>query len=276
MGYFALASQLKLFDKLDQWIRRRVRMCYWKQWKRPRRRRVMLIRLGVPRRQAIRHAQPGMNARTRTQAMQASRAYLALAQHCLAARRPALILTHGLPGSGKTTFAQAALERLGAIRIRSDVERKRLFGLAAQDNIHSGASPDIYTPEATHRTYARLADTARIALSSGFPVIVDAAFLRQDERANFRALALALNAPFAIASLHAPDDVLRARIARRRTEGRDASEADADVLTLLQAVEEPLTLQEQAISVEFSNAGSASHLESSPGWARLEALLDPA
>lgn len=56
MGYFALASQLKLFDKLDQWIRRRIRMCYWKQWRRPKRRREMLIRLGVPRRQAIRHA----------------------------------------------------------------------------------------------------------------------------------------------------------------------------------------------------------------------------
>jgi len=56
MGYFGIASQLKLFDKLDQWIRRRLRMCYWKQWKRPKRRREMLIRLGVPRRQAIRHA----------------------------------------------------------------------------------------------------------------------------------------------------------------------------------------------------------------------------
>lgn len=55
-GYFGLASQLKLFDRLDQWIRRRIRMCYWKQWRRPKRRREMLIQLGVPRRQAIRHA----------------------------------------------------------------------------------------------------------------------------------------------------------------------------------------------------------------------------
>jgi len=56
MGYFGLASQLKLFDRLDQWMRRRIRMCYWKQWRRPKRRREMLIRLGVLRRQAIRHA----------------------------------------------------------------------------------------------------------------------------------------------------------------------------------------------------------------------------
>lgn len=56
MGYFGLANQLKLFARLDGWIRRRIRMCYWKQWRRPKRRREMLIRLGVPRRQAIRHA----------------------------------------------------------------------------------------------------------------------------------------------------------------------------------------------------------------------------
>ncbi len=56
MGYFGLAAQLKLFDRLDQWLRRRIRLCYWQQWRRPKRRREMLIRLGVPRRQAIRHA----------------------------------------------------------------------------------------------------------------------------------------------------------------------------------------------------------------------------
>ena len=56
MGYYGLASQLKLFDRLDQWLRRRIRMCYWKQWRRPRKRRRELIRLGVPIRQAIRHA----------------------------------------------------------------------------------------------------------------------------------------------------------------------------------------------------------------------------
>jgi Group II intron, maturase-specific domain len=56
MGYFGLAAQLKLFDRLDQWLRRRIRACYWKQWRRPKRRREMLVRMGVPRRQAIRHA----------------------------------------------------------------------------------------------------------------------------------------------------------------------------------------------------------------------------
>lgn len=56
MGYFGLAAQLKLFDHFDQWLRRRIRMCFWKRWRYVRTRRRELTRLGVPRRQAIRHA----------------------------------------------------------------------------------------------------------------------------------------------------------------------------------------------------------------------------
>ena len=52
----ARADKLKLFARLDSWIRRRIRMCYWKQWRRPKRRRQMPIRLGIPQRQAIRPA----------------------------------------------------------------------------------------------------------------------------------------------------------------------------------------------------------------------------
>ena len=55
-GYFCLAMELKLFDRLDQWIRRRLRMCFWKRWRHARSRSRELMRLGVPRRQAIRHA----------------------------------------------------------------------------------------------------------------------------------------------------------------------------------------------------------------------------
>jgi RNA-directed DNA polymerase len=55
MGYYGLAMELKLFDTCDQWIRRRIRMCFWKRWRYPRTRTRELMRLGVSRRQAIRH-----------------------------------------------------------------------------------------------------------------------------------------------------------------------------------------------------------------------------
>lgn len=47
-GYFALADTKSIFESLDGWIRRRLRMCLWKNWKKPRTKVRNLIRLGVP------------------------------------------------------------------------------------------------------------------------------------------------------------------------------------------------------------------------------------
>ncbi len=220
---------------------------------------------------AIRAAQPGLSKRARGRELASARQHVALARACLEARRPALVITHGLPGSGKTTFAQLALERLGAIRIRSDVERKRLFGLDALASSRSGA--DIYSHEATRRTYARLHDLARIALAAGFPVIVDAAFLRHGERAHFCRLAAELHVPFAIASLQAPHDVLESRLIQRQAQAQDASEADAGVLSMLRAVAEPIAPDEQASNVEFFSDGDAHAFGRPEDWAHLLALL---
>lgn len=149
---------------------------------------------------------------------------------------PRLFITHGLPGSGKTFESQQLLEREGAVRIRSDVERKRLAGLAPLASSQA-AGLDLYTPEATARTYARLFALARATLQAGFPVVLDAAFLRYDERAQARALARSLDVPFTIVACKAPLPVLRERLRRRQG---DASEADLAVLEKLRAADEPL------------------------------------
>ncbi len=47
-GYFALADTPSKFKEFDEWIRRRLRMCEWKQWKKPKTRVRKLIGLGVP------------------------------------------------------------------------------------------------------------------------------------------------------------------------------------------------------------------------------------
>jgi len=194
------------------------------------------------------------------------RNYLTLASDCLAPRQPRLLITHGLPGSGKSTFAQAALERLGAIRLRSDVERKRLFGLSALEN--SRTDQNIYSADATQRTYAHLLATARALLSAGYTVIVDAAFLKQNERELFRKLAEDARAPFAIASMQADATTLRARIRQRQALSNDASEADLDVLKKLQAAQEPLSAQETRYTATFNDG---TNYESA--WRALEKLL---
>jgi uncharacterized protein len=159
---------------------------------------------------------------------------------------PRLFITHGLPGSGKTFQSQRLLEREGAIRLRSDVERKRLFGLRMQQDSRA-LGLDLYNAEATERTYARLLQTARMALAAGWPVILDAAFLRRSERAAAQDLARELGVPFSIVDCDAPPAVLRQRLRARRG---DASEADVAVLERLRSSAEPLAREELAFAAQ--------------------------
>ena len=108
------------------------------------------------------------------------------------------------------------------------------------------AGLDLYTADATERTYERLFALARTALQAGFPVVLDAAFLRHDERERAHAVARACGAAFGIVACKAPLPVLRERIRKRRG---DASEADLAVLEKLRASEEPLREQERPFLV---------------------------
>jgi aminoglycoside phosphotransferase family enzyme/predicted kinase len=201
--------------------------------------------------------------------------YLRLANGCLIRRRAALIITHGLPGCGKSTVAQIALERLGAIRIRSDVERKRLFGLTPLADSKTQLDADIYSMDATRRTYARLQELARGILAAGFTVIVDAAFVLRSERAVFRSLARELDVPFVIAGVQADAALLSERLALRSTRRNDPSEANADVLKKLQGFQEPLQDEELGTTVTFFNNGDIEALRSAQDtWKTLDARLE--
>ncbi|MEQ1682935.1 MAG: AAA family ATPase [Burkholderiaceae bacterium] len=157
-----------------------------------------------------------------------------------------LAITHGLPGSGKSFVAQGLSETAGAIWARSDVERKRLFGLGPLESSHGCVPGGIYGQEATEQTYGKLLDIARQGLEAGWPVIIDAAFLRRAERARFAAHAAACGVPFSIVDCRAPQAVLLERLARRQAAGGDASEADAAVLEHLAGAEEALDESERA------------------------------
>ncbi|MDP2795041.1 MAG: AAA family ATPase [Sulfurisoma sp.] len=158
-------------------------------------------------------------------------------------------ITHGVSGSGKTTASTRRLladPRCATVRLRSDVERKRLFDLAALEPSRSPRDGGIYTPEANERTYARLAELAAAALDAGWSVIVDAAFLKRAERAAFRAIASARGLPFAIIECAASANELRQRVASRQG---DASEATVAVLENQLVWDEPLAADEQAFAV---------------------------
>jgi len=202
--------------------------------------------------------------------------YLACAERLMrgASGAPRLLITHGLSGSGKSTVALHLLAAAGAIRLRSDVERKRLFGMTALER--SIGRTEIYTPDATARTFERLTECARMALRAGYPVIVDAAFLRRAERNVFRALAAELRVPFTILRCTADEARLCDRVAARSTSGTDASEADLGVLERQREYCEPLSADERVSTLEIATDGPVDAAALCRRWlARTELSSEP-
>jgi uncharacterized protein len=175
--------------------------------------------------------------------------YVALAVELADSADARLAITHGLPGSGKSFLAQGVLEAVGAIRVRSDVERKRLFGLRALQSSLDRVPGGIYDEVTNARTYARLRAVADVSLGAGWPIVVDAAFLHRSERAQFAELAASRSVPFSIFDCQADLPLLRRRLAQRQARGGDASEADATVLGKLSAAEEPLDPDERTVQI---------------------------
>ncbi|HMN93983.1 MAG TPA: AAA family ATPase [Hydrogenophaga sp.] len=204
----------------------------------------------------IRWTQLGASPDQATLALEEVRTYLWLASRLAGLPpflpSPALVITHGLSGSGKTwasTRWLAAQADGRAIRLRSDVERKRLHGLAALAASGSGLNTGLYSAQAHGDTYASLRSRAAELLDQGWRVVVDAAFLRQHERQAFADLAKAQGVPFAILACVAPVEVLRERIRARQAGGRDASEATLAVLEQQLGWAEPLTDSERACTL---------------------------
>ncbi|HBJ33307.1 MAG TPA: hypothetical protein DDZ51_00810 [Planctomycetaceae bacterium] len=157
----------------------------------------------------------------------AGRQYLDYAQGILEKPSPELWITYGLSGSGKSTVSGKVIESHGFFRVRSDVQRKLI---ACRDPYEKTADSDLaqlYGGEMTTLTYQRLLTIADEILQSGFGVIVDAAFLRQDLRKPFQELAIQHQVPYRILVCDAPTEELKSRLAKR---GSDPSDADVSVL----------------------------------------------
>ena len=205
----------------------------------------------------IRHRQPQLRRQVRLREHTSFEHYLALAERLRCPGARTLVVMTGLSGSGKSTVALELAQRLGGVRVRSDVERKRLFGFAPQDRTGSG----VYSPEATARTYDRMAQVARATLLAGVPAVVDGAFLKRVERDRYRALARELGVRFTLVSCEAPADVLRARVAARHRAGRDPSEADVDILERQMGWQERPALDEDADCIRIDTQAEWAAVE---------------
>ncbi|MDH3220380.1 MAG: AAA family ATPase [Gammaproteobacteria bacterium] len=187
--------------------------------------------------------------------------YIELAHQWAGSHRAGLIVMHGLSGSGKSTVAARLVEALGAIQIRSDVERKRLFYYAATDDSGSGLNQGIYSAEATQATYRRLADLAAKIIEAEFTVIVDATLLHESQRRRFLEIESSHSFGRVIVDCEAPEAELRKRIVEREN---DPSEANLDVLEKQLQTREPIGASEREIAAVVTvgrNGIGASEIE---------------
>jgi uncharacterized protein len=222
-------------------------------------------------------------ARLRAQQLDASaasalhaeyRGYLRLAQKHARSPRPALIITHGFSGCGKTTLSQSLLEAIGAVRIRSDVERKRMPPLEARERGGAGIDRGLYTPAATQATYERLAKLTREVIEAGWVAVADAAFLRGWQRKLFADLATALGVAFVIVDFVADKSTLRQRITQRVAAGSDASDADLAVLEHQLRTHEPLTGAELSVAVAYDAEAPLERAWQSDAWREVRERID--
>lgn len=176
--------------------------------------------------------------------------YLDSAAGLLAVQRPRLILMCGTSGSGKTWLARRLARALGAVHLRSDVERKRSSGLDAERRSGAALGQGRYSESRNAATYERLRQCAAEVLAGQLSVIVDATCQRREQRARLSSLGASHEASVYVVFCHAPQAVLEARIAARQREATDASEADRSVLALQQTRFEPLDAAESLTVID--------------------------
>jgi len=173
--------------------------------------------------------------------------YLDLAERLMRPRRPVFFATVGVSGSGKTTLAESLVGAAEAMRLRSDVERKRLAGMRPTDRpADAAAEAELYGDVMTRRVYERLARLAGTVLASGRSVVIDAACLLRWQREVLAAAAQSAGVPLVWLELALPEAVVIDRVMARLATGGDASDASAEIVRRQLAAREPITAAELA------------------------------
>jgi len=178
------------------------------------------------------------------------RSYIALAESYSAIPAPFLVLMHGLSGTGKSHLARQLADASGAICLRSDVERKRLFADKKRR----------YSEQANQQTYAHLHSLAEMALLTGYSVIIDAAYLKRSERDTAKKIAQSIGAAWLILACEAPLALIEQRICARKQLGIDASDADLAVVCAQQRFMQALAADEKVQSLHLDTAEDSSDL----------------
>ncbi|NRO96958.1 AAA family ATPase [Paraburkholderia sp. NMBU_R16] len=197
--------------------------------------------------------------------------YLRIAKRAAAAQRPFLLLCHGFSGSGKSAASEALAPLIGAVRVSSDIERKRIEALSAPGRAPLPAAA--YTGESIDRQYEKLLSSTDALLENGYPVIVDASFLKHVHRARFIELASTHAAPVEILDFQADPARLEQRVRTRLARADSPSDADVSVLRLQFANAQPLTDNESALAIAFDADVPLAEFQTRKYWQALFARV---
>jgi hypothetical protein len=192
----------------------------------------IMVRVKVAALRRAQHTDPADRAQLEARIRQ----HLDVAERIHAGAAPGLVLMHGLSGSGKSRTAKQLAAGLGAVHLRSDLERKRL--------LDAGDPETLYGAEADALVYRHLESLAQQLLAAGPRVIVDATLLRAEGRERFVRDARRLQRPVAIVACEAPLELLIDRVRQRAALGTDPSDADPDVVLRQRARRQPPTADE--------------------------------
>jgi aminoglycoside phosphotransferase family enzyme/predicted kinase len=193
--------------------------------------------------------------------------YLNLAERLSAPQRRYLLLCHGYSGSGKSVASEALASLIGAVRLSSDVERKRTLAFVPVDRAPLPTAA--YSPRSINQHYELMLTLAQQVLLAGYPALVDATFLKESHRHSFIALARSLDVPVFLLDFHA-----RARQLERRVQVRAAAsnaESDAGPRVLIQqlANAEPLSAEELLLTVSFDTEVPIADFSRIAYWQKL-------
>jgi uncharacterized protein len=207
----------------------------------------------------FRLSEPGMPPTEAERVADDARAYFELAHaYAVPAASPLLLVTMGLPASGKTTLARAVAGRLGLVHLSSDVLRKRLVGLRPTAHQYLPFGQGMYSRSMSRRTYAALKRHAARWLRKGQSVVVDATCGQAADRAMFRQLARRTGARFLIVLCDADESVLRARLAARSRDPNVTSDARLDLWPALRAAFTPPADAPDVLAVDTTLALSVT------------------
>ncbi len=181
--------------------------------------------------------QASQNTSTQAKALSCYQSYLQLARQYTNRPKPKMLIMHGVSASGKSWLSEQIISRHQAIRIRSDIERKRLAQLNKQLN-------GLYSQDLTEKTYQQLLKLAIDIVTAGYSVIVDATFLLQRHRKLFSQQAAQLGIEFLIIHTFSDKQTLKQRITQRAKQTDNVSDADSSVMENQLNTIEPLSNDE--------------------------------